>query len=149
MSYHRCKGPGHIARHYGIGWSSFRMYAHQMRAMQDFAKLEARTLAWMQDFSDRSKATMSNFPTCKCNSCERTRARKALKPERRYALLSVGTATGQRAGELVDTAETITGAVKLAQQYVTKWRDTHKGIVIYKATKLVRATAPPVEVVNI
>lgn len=39
------KGPGHMLR-YGSGLRTFKLYAHQIEAMQDFSELEARTLIY-------------------------------------------------------------------------------------------------------
>ena len=93
---------------------------------------------------------MSNFPICKCNSCEKNRALKAMSVVKsRYVLISAGTATGNRAGEFIDGAATLYGALALAKENAASWRKSHKGIVIYKAVKLVRTCTPPVEVVDV
>ncbi len=92
---------------------------------------------------------MSNLPHCKCNNCLRTRALKEANPKHRYVLHSMGTATGGREGEFIAGAETLVGALSLAKENAASWRKSHKGIVIYKAIKLVRTTTPPIEVVNV
>jgi len=49
----RWKGPGHMLR-YGSGLREFKLYAHQIQAMQDFSELEKRTLTYLNDRSKRS-----------------------------------------------------------------------------------------------
>jgi len=92
---------------------------------------------------------MSNFPICKCNACVNNRTLKAAQPKYRYVLVSKGTASGNRAGEIIDGAETLIGAVSRAKTCAETWRKSHKGIIIYKAVKLVRAATPPIEVVDL
>jgi len=64
-------------------------------------------------------------------------------------LVSKGTASGNRAGEIIDGAETLIGAVSRAKTCAETWRKSHKGIVIYKAVKVVRTTTPPIEVIDV
>jgi len=92
---------------------------------------------------------MSNFPICKCNACAKNRAKKALEMRHRYVLHSMGTATGNRAGEYIAGASTLVGALSLAKENAASWRKSHKGIVIYKAVKVVRTATPPIEVIDV
>jgi hypothetical protein len=62
-----------------------------------------------------------------------------------YQLHSMGTGRGNMKGlHIKDSGtDTLTGAIKDAEKKVSKWQDTHKGIVIYRAIKLVRKIVKP------
>ena len=66
-----------------------------------------------------------------------------------YVLHSMGTATGNREGEVIDGAQTLVGALSLAEENAASWRKSHKGIVVYKAVKVVRTATPPIEVIDL
>jgi len=62
-----------------------------------------------------------------------------------YQLHSLGTARGDKKNiHLKDSGTNfLDDAVESAEKQVAKWSDTHKGIVIYKAIKLVRKIVKP------
>lgn len=67
-----------------------------------------------------------------------------------YQLHSLGTGRGQMKGKHIDGASTLTGAIDDAEERVNGWSAGHKGIVIYRAIKLVRrVTKPTTEVVEL
>ena len=67
-----------------------------------------------------------------------------------YQLHSLGTRSGCMKGKHIDGASTLAGAIDDAEDRVNGWSDRHKGIVIYKAIKLVRRiTKPTTEIVEL
>ena len=66
-----------------------------------------------------------------------------------YMLHSNGTRTGQRKWDYIDNAQTEFGAIDLAKDYISSWSHSHKGIVVYKAIKLVQRQQSPVEVTDL
>ena len=96
---------------------------------------------------------------CRCDGCIAQRRRDGLGlPEplvncaSKYVMHSLGTGTGQSKGKHIPESEMdfLGDAIENAEKLVGKWRDTHKGIVIYKAIKLVRkVTKPTTEIVEL
>lgn len=69
-----------------------------------------------------------------------------------YQLHSQGTGRGDMKNSHVTKvkANTLTGAIEEAEKLVGKWSDGHRGIVIYRAIKLVRKiTQPMTEIVEL
>ena len=62
-----------------------------------------------------------------------------------YQLHSLGTGSGNMKGKHIAECETnfADDAIEQAETRIAKWSDSHKGIVIYKAVKLVRKTTKP------
>ena len=69
-----------------------------------------------------------------------------------YQLHGNGTRSGSMKGQHIKDSGTsfLEDAVEQAEKLVNKWSDSHKGIVIYKAIKLVRkVTKPTTEIVEL
>ena len=60
-----------------------------------------------------------------------------------YMLHSLGTKAGHREGDHVAGAEDLKTAIDYATDKLEGWCKSHRGIVIYRASKIVRHTAPP------
>lgn len=61
-----------------------------------------------------------------------------------YQLHSLGTASGGYEKHIKGSAtDTLTAAIENAESKVDSWSEGHKGIVIYRAIKLVRRVAKP------
>lgn len=69
-----------------------------------------------------------------------------------YQLHGNGTRSGSMKGQHIKDSGTsfLEDAVEQAEKLVNKWSDSHKGIVIYRAIKLVRkVTKPTTEIVEL
>lgn len=69
-----------------------------------------------------------------------------------YQLHGNGTGSGSMKGQHIKDSGTsfLDDAVEQAEKLVNKWSDSHKGIVIYRAIKLVRkVTKPTTEIVEL
>jgi len=97
------------------------------------------------------------FKRCDCSTCAGERDRKrpdvfGFEGVTGYQLISLGTRTGSGRHSTVKECATnfLEDAVESAEKKVAAWSDTHKGIVIYKAIKLVRkVTKPTTETVEL
>ncbi len=97
------------------------------------------------------------FKKCDCSTCEGERKRKrpdmfGFEGVKGYQLISLGTARGSGMHSPIKESATnfLEDAVESAEKTVAAWSDTHRGIVIYKAIKLVRkATKPTTETVEL
>lgn len=67
-----------------------------------------------------------------------------------YQLHSLGTRTGLHKSKHIEGTNFLEDAVETAEIRVNGWSDSHKGIVIYRALKLVRrVTKPATEIVEL
>lgn len=121
------------------------------------------TTAFVNTVKERYRAqaaerTRARAPEgCDCSTCEGERKRK--RPDvfgfagvTGYQLISLGTARGNGLHSPVKECATnfLDDAVESAEKKVAAWSDGHKGIVIYKAIKLVRkVTKPTTETVEL
>lgn len=62
---------------------------------------------------------------------------------KQYQLHSLGTRSGCMTGKHIAGESTVTDAIETAELRVGGWSDSHKGIVIYRAIKLVRKVVKP------
>jgi len=96
------------------------------------------------------------FKKCPCEKCSTVREKRdevfGFEGVTGYQLISLGTARGNGLHSPVKESATnfLEDAVESAEKLVAKWSDGHKGIVIYKAIKLVRkVTKPTTETVEL
>ena len=66
-----------------------------------------------------------------------------------YKVHSINTVNQRRQGSHVGFVATLGEAMATAENCVKKWGDGHKGVVIFKAVKLVRRQDTPIEVVDL
>lgn len=123
---------------------------------------------FVNDVKERYRARAAGgmrdaFKKCDCETCETHKlAEKRAGMGREevfgfegvtgYQLLSQGTARGNGLHTPIKDGATnfLDDAVENAEKLVAKWSDSHKGIVIYKAIKLVRKiTKPTTETVDL
>jgi hypothetical protein len=62
---------------------------------------------------------------------------------------SINTVNQQRQGSHIGFVETLAQAMARAKTCVESWNPEHKGVVIFKAIKLVRYHASPVEIIDL
>jgi hypothetical protein len=66
-----------------------------------------------------------------------------------YKVHSINTVNQQRQGSHVGFVETLGEAIDRATGCVKNWSPHHKSVVIFKAVKLVRSHASPIEIIDL
>ena len=114
---------------------------------------------FINEVKERYRAAANRYGKdwkCKCDACVTTSQERgqpfAFAGVVAYQLHGNGTGSGSMKGQHIKDSGTafLEDAIEQAEKLVDKWRDTHKGIVIYKAIKLVRkVTKPTTEIVEL